>query len=101
MLVDAEELKNAFDPVLSEVVKLVKLQISGIKGTGNNQNVRAVLLVGGFGQSRYLKKKVEEAISPIPLLCPPHGSVIPQGSMTTFRAYFNVTFDQVIVSRQC
>jgi hypothetical protein len=76
MLVTSEELKRAFDPVVSEVVKLVKRQISGIKGTADNCNVSAVLLVGGFGQSRYLKKKLEEAISPIQLLCPPNGSVL-------------------------
>jgi hypothetical protein len=67
----AEDLKKCFDPVVNEVIKLVKWQISGIKGS--ECDVSAVLLVGGFGQSRYLKKRLEDAIAPINLLCPPNG----------------------------
>lgn len=96
MLVTADDMKKAFDPVVNEVINLVKHQIENIKsekdgkkggeddedekddedkGEGGDRKVSAVLLVGGFGESRYLQKRLEEAIAPIELLCPPNGYV--------------------------
>ena len=75
MLVTAQDMRNAFDPVVAEVVKLVKHQIKSIKGKAGDRGVTAVLLVGGFGESRYLQKCLEQAIQPIELLCPPNGYV--------------------------
>jgi molecular chaperone DnaK (HSP70) len=80
IVVTAQDLKAAFDPVVREVVYLVKKQIANIKGEKND--VSAVLLVGGFGQSRYLKKRIEEEIRPISLMCPPNGwSAIARGAV--------------------
>jgi len=61
-------MKAAFDPVVNEVIKLVKHQISGVKGIDNV--VKAVVLVGGFGESRYLQQRIREAISPVELITP-------------------------------
>jgi hypothetical protein len=66
--VTAADMKKAFDPVINEIIKLVQAQINGIKGRENE--VKAVVLVGGFGGSRYLKQRLREAIAPIELLCP-------------------------------
>ncbi|OCK79114.1 actin-like ATPase domain-containing protein [Lepidopterella palustris CBS 459.81] len=82
MLITEKDMKQVFDPVIQEVIKLVKNQISGIQGGPTQRNVSAVLLVGGFGQSRYLKKKLQEAIGPITLLCPANGwSAIARGAV--------------------
>lgn len=71
IVITAQDLKTVFDPVVNEVLTLVKRQIDNIKG--EKKDVSAVLLVGGFGQSRYLRKRLEEEIKPISLLCPPNG----------------------------
>jgi hypothetical protein len=68
IIISVEDMKKAFDPVVNEVIKLVKRQIAGIKGCDNE--VKAVVLVGGFGESRYLRQRLRDAISPIELLCP-------------------------------
>ena len=49
MLITEKDMKQCFDPVIAEVIKLVKHQINSIQGS--ERNVSAVLLVGGFGQS--------------------------------------------------
>ncbi|KAK7426780.1 hypothetical protein QQZ08_006680 [Neonectria magnoliae] len=46
-----------FEPIMKDVVCLVKEQISMAGG-----KVSAVVLVGGFGQSKYLKSQVRDAI---------------------------------------
>lgn len=54
-----DEMKNKiFDPIIKDIICLIKEQISMTGG-----DVNAVVLVGGFGQSRYLKSQVKEAIS--------------------------------------
>lgn len=47
-----------FDPIMKDVTCLIKEQISM---AGNK--VAGVVLVGGFGQSRYLKDQVKSAVS--------------------------------------
>lgn len=47
-----------FEPIMKDVVCLIKEQIK-MAGDG----VAAVIMVGGFGQSRYLKSRVRDAIS--------------------------------------
>lgn len=63
------EVKNIFDPVVDEVVTLVRGQI-----TATQKQVKAVLLVGGFGQSAYLRETIRVAVDPqIEVMQPPNG----------------------------
>ena len=66
--VSVDDLKRVFEPAISEIIKLVQSQIRGVKGFDNQ--VRAVVLVGGFGESRYLRQRLKDAIAPVDLLCP-------------------------------
>lgn len=62
------DIVQIFSPVLEEVIALVKGQISSTK-----REVKAVLLVGGFGESAYLRKSLREAVgSKIEILVPPN-----------------------------
>ena len=62
-------MKACFDPVVNEIIKLVMQQLNALKARPQS-SVRAVVLVGGFGESRYLQHRIREAIAPIPLLIP-------------------------------
>ena len=58
MLLTGQEVKDIFKPVVNEVVALVMGQIKATKVP-----VKAVLLVGGFGQSVYLRDSVRQAVA--------------------------------------
>ena len=63
------DVKKIFDPVVDEVVALVRGQIAATQ-----KKVKAVLMVGGFGQSAYLRETVRAAIDPnIEVMQPPNG----------------------------
>jgi hypothetical protein len=49
-----------FEPVVSEVIKLVKSQIRATKK--NETTVQAVVLVGGFGENIYLRRRLKAAV---------------------------------------
>jgi hypothetical protein len=53
----AADLQTVFEPVIQMVIELVKGQI-----TSSKVSINAVLLVGGFGASNYLKERLREAI---------------------------------------
>ncbi|KAI7766145.1 hypothetical protein LZL87_001258 [Fusarium oxysporum] len=53
----ASDVNKIFGPVVLEVIRLVKDQI-----TASNVPVQAILLVGGFGSSNYLKERLRAAI---------------------------------------
>ena len=53
------EMKGIFEPVIQEILALV---IGQINGTPSGTPVKAVLMAGGFGQSAYLKKRLQAAI---------------------------------------
>ena len=63
------QVKTIFDPVVDEVIALVRGQIAATQ-----KKVKAVLLVGGFGQNAYLRETVRAAIDPaIEVMQPPNG----------------------------
>ena len=63
------ELKKIFDPVVDEVVALVRGQIEATQ-----KKVKAVLMVGGFGQSAYLRESLRAAVDPgVEVMQPPNG----------------------------
>ena len=55
--VAGEEVKKVFEPVIREVITLIEGQIEATK-----KPIKAVLLVGGFGQSAYLRDRIRQAI---------------------------------------
>lgn len=55
-----EEMKTKiFDPIMMDIVGLVQEQIAMA-----GDDVTAVVLVGGFGQSHYLKSRIKKEIAP-------------------------------------
>jgi hypothetical protein len=58
-----------WDPIMKDIICLINEQISMA-----DDEVAAVVLVGGFGQNRYLKARVREAIIPgVRVLQPENG----------------------------
>lgn len=53
------DLLAIFEPIVNEILQLVNDQIQS-----TNSDVKAVLLVGGFGSSMYLKDRLKASISP-------------------------------------
>ena len=49
------DIKDIFDPVISEILSLIEDQIQQTA-----KKVKLILLVGGFGESRYLQTRIEE-----------------------------------------
>ena len=60
--------KTIFDPVVEEIISLVKAQIRATATT-----VKAVLLVGGFGQSAYLRDCIRAEVGDIEVMQSPNG----------------------------
>ncbi|KAF9579402.1 hypothetical protein BGW38_004349, partial [Lunasporangiospora selenospora] len=55
MTLSVEDLKNkVFEPVVKDVIKLIRLQLDEAK------ECPSILLVGGFGTSEYLQKRIQE-----------------------------------------
>ncbi|KAF1348323.1 hypothetical protein EJ07DRAFT_160131 [Lizonia empirigonia] len=52
-------LKTTFDHIIGQVLRLVEKQITEVGDRGND--VKAILLVGGFGTNRYMHKQLDEA----------------------------------------
>lgn len=66
--IKAEEVKGIFDPIVDKIIKLVNDQIRA-----TSRPIRAVLLVGGFGQNNYLKERLRTSLSSaVQILQPPN-----------------------------
>lgn len=66
--VKVAEVKGIFDPIVNKIIKLVDDQIRT-----TSRKIRAVLLVGGFGQNNYLKECLRTSLSStIQILQPPN-----------------------------
>ncbi|OBT43288.1 hypothetical protein VE00_06923 [Pseudogymnoascus sp. WSF 3629] len=75
MYVDSEDIKAILQPVVDEAVKLVLEQIKTTQETQETKRqVKAILLVGGFGKSMYLRERIREAVDKkIEVLQPGYG----------------------------
>ncbi|RGB33498.1 hypothetical protein C1646_788697 [Rhizophagus diaphanus] len=51
---DFNTIKSMFDPIVDRIIKMIRIQLD------NSKNCSAIFLVGGFGQSKYLQKEIEE-----------------------------------------
>lgn len=56
------EVLKIFNPVVDKIKHLVGEQVTGVASSG--KSVKAVILVGGFGCSRYLKSQLEDVYKP-------------------------------------
>jgi hypothetical protein len=69
-------MKRIFDIVVDKAVTLVKGQISGIEGASWERNVSAIVLVGGFAESKYLARRIRTdptiRSTGIPIIVPPN-----------------------------
>lgn len=57
LVLTVDQLKEIFDPVVTDVIALVEHQVSKVRDQGSK--VAAILCVGGFGQSAYLFKQLK------------------------------------------
>jgi len=72
LVMTAAQIKDIFEPVVKEVCDLVQGQVAGIRAAGGV--VSGIVLVGGFGQSNYLYKRLKAHFSSA---APPPYSVRP------------------------
>lgn len=52
-----EDVKDMFDSVIARIIRLIRGQLS------LNSNCSAIILVGGFSESKYLQKKIKQEFS--------------------------------------
>src|SRR3954463_11646392 len=57
MVLAASQVKDIFDPVVTEVCDLVQGQVDTLRSKGGI--VSGIILVGGFGQSDYLYRRLK------------------------------------------
>ena len=55
------DIYNIFEPVIKEIISLVTQQIELSKGVG--ANVKAVIMVGGLGESLYLYERLRKVLA--------------------------------------
>jgi Tfp pilus assembly PilM family ATPase len=60
LIIKASELREVFDKVIQAIFVLIVQQIERVQQADPNGRVSAILLVGGFGSSEYLRKSIEE-----------------------------------------
>ena len=51
-----DEMRSLFDPIIDQIVNLINAQVS--KVSESSYSVGSILLVGGFGESEYLYKRI-------------------------------------------
>ena len=62
LTITGEDIRAVFEPVIVEILRLVRDQVNRVKRRG--RSVKKVLLVGGFGSNIYLKQRIEEEVGP-------------------------------------
>lgn len=64
LIMNAEQVKTIFEPVIKQVIELVEGQVRAIKEKAGR--VSGIILVGGFGQSNYLYTRLKQHFNAAP-----------------------------------
>ncbi|GES97255.1 hypothetical protein GLOIN_2v1484166 [Rhizophagus clarus] len=54
IIIDFNTIKSMFDTVIDRIIQMIRIQLD------NSKTCSAIFLVGGFGQSKYLQKRIKE-----------------------------------------
>ncbi|KAK2753355.1 hypothetical protein FQN55_003484 [Onygenales sp. PD_40] len=93
------EMKEVFQPVMTEVLMLLNEQLKAAIKEGP---ISAVILVGGFGESTYLYRQIKEAVAPVPVLQPPNGwTAIVRGAVMKGKSQLSTNPSWQVKSRYC
>ncbi|KAF5572993.1 Hsp70 family heat shock protein [Fusarium pseudoanthophilum] len=65
-----EAVQEIFEPLISDIVRLVREQVQSAKLERPSQPVKGIFLVGGFGASQYLKARLQDANPDIQVIQP-------------------------------
>ncbi|KAH0606557.1 uncharacterized protein H6S33_003391 [Morchella sextelata] len=90
LVISREEMKAIFDPVIDKIIPLVKSQVRNVEAKASLR-LTSVLLVGGFGSSKYLLKRLENEVrkadrSPIEIIQPANAwSAVARGAAIGIR----------------
>ncbi|KAM0265125.1 hypothetical protein ACHAQJ_000277 [Trichoderma viride] len=66
-----QDVMAIFDPIISDILRLIDEQVQSVKRKLGGQDPKYIFLVGGFGSSQYLRKRVQTEYSGILVLQPP------------------------------
>ncbi|KAI9765090.1 MAG: hypothetical protein M1840_007797 [Geoglossum simile] len=69
LVVTGKDLFDIFDPIVTDIEALVQKQLDEVKKKMQKQ-ARAIFLVGGFGDSPYLRKQLEKLVPSIEVTTP-------------------------------
>jgi hypothetical protein len=70
LVMTANDVKGIFDPVIHQILILIQSHREENREALSNRKL-PILLVGGFGSSKYLKTKIEGEYPGAPVLQPP------------------------------
>jgi len=89
-------MNRIFEPIIVKIIELVKGQIKS-----SEKEIRAILLVGGFGQNSYLKERLRSSLGGIEVLQPPNAwTAIVRGAVMVGLSHANPKLAAVgVVSR--
>ncbi|KAJ6788213.1 hypothetical protein PWT90_02178 [Aphanocladium album] len=59
MKIHRDDVRAIFEPVVTDILRLIKDQVQSVKLKRRNDKVAGIVLVGGFGSSQYLKHRVQ------------------------------------------
>ncbi|KAE8364462.1 hypothetical protein BDV27DRAFT_128405 [Aspergillus caelatus] len=61
VIISSDDLRALFDPVIDQIISLVRLQIRGARQETGKDIIKRIVLVGGFGDSEYLRKTMRSS----------------------------------------
>ena len=70
LVMAVEDLEGIFDPVVEQVLILIQQHIDENKAVFSGPTL-SILLVGGFGSSKYLMEKIEQNVANSTVIQPP------------------------------
>ncbi|KAL5045389.1 hypothetical protein BDW71DRAFT_215236 [Aspergillus fruticulosus] len=63
VLLSSDDLRTVFDPVVDQIIQLVRKQIDDASIEAGKDMINRIILVGGFGDSEYLREAIKSSFA--------------------------------------
>ncbi|KAL4733033.1 hypothetical protein BDV11DRAFT_200880 [Aspergillus similis] len=63
VLISSDDLRTVFDPVVDQIIQLVRKQIEDANNEAGKDSINRIILVGGFGDSEYLREAFKSSFA--------------------------------------
>jgi hypothetical protein len=88
LILTGAEVAEIFEPLIAKILTLIRGQVTSLLEKDPHARLAGILLVGGFGENKYLFRRVREEFGELVEILQPHNAYVSLSLLGALRDQF-------------